>query len=189
MFPFVRSALELLRARRLPPLEEPTDTHVSHHICLPWDIDIFMELNNGRTLTMLDMGRFALAQRIGLIDALRRNRWGLTMAGVSVRYRQRILAFERFEVWSRSVCFDDRFIYLEQGIWKRDGTCATHALYRSAVTGKSGLVRPKDVLKAMGREPVSPPMPDWIAAWVDADSQRPWPPMQDQDPNAITKVA
>lgn len=168
----------LWEVRNAPPLEL-TGTHVSRHRCWPWDIDLWMELNNGRTLTLLDLGRIPLAKRAGLVDALRRERWGMTMAGVSVRYRRRIRTFEAFTTKSRAVCWDDKFLYLEQCMVKECGEVANHALYRSAVTDKNGIVPPARVLKAMGQDMVSPEPPEWIAAWIAADAQRPWPPMQD----------
>lgn len=178
MYPVIRMVWQLFKHRkdaRLPL----TGTHISHHYCMPWDIDMWMELNNGRTLTIYDLGRIPLARRVGLVDLLRQNRWGLTMAGVSVRYRARIRAFERIEMRSRAVCWDDRFIYLEQSMWKADGTCANHALYRSAVTGKRGIVPPTEVMAKMDLAVDSPEMPGWVAAWIAADARRPWPPMED----------
>jgi hypothetical protein len=35
------------------------------------------------------------------------------------------------------------------------------------------------VAEAMGRDTVSPPIPAWVANWIEADASRPWPPMQD----------
>lgn len=178
MYPFVRMVKELWVARNAPPLDM-TGTHVSHHRCWPWDIDMWLELNNGRTLTLLDLGRIPLAKRTGLMGVLAKNKWGLTMAGVSVRYRRRVRTFEAFSMKSRAVCWDDKFLYLEQAMIRRDGEVANHALYRSAVTGPKGIVPPALVLEAMGKSPVSPPIPDWVSAWIEADSTRPWPPMQD----------
>ena len=57
MFPFARLAKDIFLARRMPPLENITDIHESHHICWPWDIDLFAEMNNGRVLTLYDLGR------------------------------------------------------------------------------------------------------------------------------------
>ena len=51
MYPLIRFASAILREGRAPKLGL-LDTHVSQHICWPWDIDPFMELNNGRTLTL-----------------------------------------------------------------------------------------------------------------------------------------
>ncbi len=175
MYPFVRMAYQLAITSKLPPLPL-TGTHVSRHRCWPWDIDMWMELNNGRTLTLLDLGRIPLARRTGLISALHRNRWGLTMAGVSVRWRQRIRVFEVVETHSRCVGWDHRFIYIEQSMWKLDGTCANHALYRSAVTSRHGIVPTEKVMRALKQDASSPALPAWVRAWIDADAIRNWPP-------------
>lgn len=174
MFPFLRMIGEFWVHRKSPPLPW-NGTHVSTHRCQPWDLDMFMELNNGRTLTLYDLGRIPLAGRVGLTKALAKNRWGLTMAGVSVRYRKRITLWQKFEMRSRCVGWDDRFMYLDQTIWLGE-TCAGQALYRSAVTDKNGIVNPDRVLAAMGADIATPVMPDWVQAWIDADAQRPWPP-------------
>lgn len=178
MFPFVRLAKDVFLATRMPRLSNLTDVHVSHHRCWPQDLDAFAEMNNGRVLTLYDLGRIAMAQRVGLIRILRRERWGLTMAGSSVRYRRRIHGFEKFEMRSRAVCWDDKFTYIEQSMWKQNGECASHVLYRAAITDKVGLVSPARVLTAMGQDTASPQEPDWIANWKAAEVTRPWPPMQ-----------
>jgi len=178
MYPVVRMLWQLFRHRNSEPLPI-TGTHVSQHYCLPWDIDLWMELNNGRTLTLYDLGRIPLALRAGLVGLLRKNRWGLTMAGVSVRYRRRVRTFEKFEMRSRLICWDDKFMYLEQSMLKKNGECANHALYRSAITDKRGIVAPSDALKQLGESVQPPDMPKWVAGWIAADTQRPWPPMQD----------
>ncbi|MEL6619447.1 MAG: acyl-CoA thioesterase [Pseudomonadota bacterium] len=188
MFPFVRLVKDMIIARRQPPIGL-TELHVSHHMVWPWDLDGFMELNNGRALTLYDLGRLGMAFRTGLVDVLKRERWGLTMAGSSVRYRRRLHAFERFEMRSRAVCWDDKFTYIEQSMWKSDGECASHVLYRAAVTDRNGLVTTDRIAAALGTDATSPPIPDWIAAWIEAEAKRPWPPMQDTTPSALRSVA
>jgi acyl-CoA thioesterase FadM len=178
MYPVIRLVTEFIRFRRAPALPL-TGTHVSRHMCLPWDIDPWMELNNGRTLTLYDLGRLPLAKRAGLIGVMRRNGWGLTMAGAIVRYRRRIRMFEVIEMRSRALCWDARFIYLEQSMWKADGECANHIVYRAALTDGNGIVPPEKVARVITGQDASPPMPDWITAWVAAEDLRPWPPMQD----------
>ena len=138
-------------ASRQPRLAALTDTHVSRHICWPQDLDMLLELNNGLALTLYDLERIAMAQRVGLVTVLRLKRWGLTMAGSHVRFRQRIRGFEQFEVRSRAMC-DDKFVYIEQSMWKQDGTCASHVLYRAAVTDRNGIVAPPLVLAALEQD-------------------------------------
>ena len=67
MYPVIRLVTEFIRFRRAPALPL-TGTHVSRHMCLPWDIDLWMELNNGRTLTLYDLGRLPLAKRGPLVS-------------------------------------------------------------------------------------------------------------------------
>ncbi|HKL04269.1 MAG TPA: acyl-CoA thioesterase [Roseovarius sp.] len=178
MYPVLRLIWQMFKHRNDPQLAL-TGTHVSRHMCMPWDIDLWMELNNGRTLTLFDLGRIPLAQRVGLIPALKHNKWGLVVAGASVRYRRRIKAFEVIEMRSRAVWWDDKFIYIEQSMWKDSGECANHILLRTAVTGKTGMVPPDQVMAAVGQNVARPDAPDWVQAWITADATRPWPPMQE----------
>lgn len=174
MYPFLRLAWEFWEHRKGPPLP-PHGVHVSHHRCWPWDIDPWVELNNGRTLTLYDLGRLPMARRMGLIPVLRDNGWGLTMAGASVRYRRRVRPFQKFQMRSCAVGFDARFIYLEQSMWRGE-TCCNQILYRSAVTGPKGIIPPAEVMAAWGVDPTSPPLPDWVQNWIAAEDSRPWPP-------------
>lgn len=184
MYPFVRLIKEFVKGRRSAPLTL-FDTHVSHHICWPWDLDPWMELNNGRTLTFYDLGRIPLAQRTGLFQVLAPRKWGLTMAGATVRYRRRVRMFDRIEMRSRLIGWDARFMYLEQSMWKTNGECASHAVYRGAVTNAQGIVPPANVLEALKMDVASPPLPDWVQTWLEAEASRPWPPMQD-DPDVTS---
>ena len=178
MYPIVRLVWQLFKHRKDAPLGI-TDTHVSRHMCLPWDIDLWMELNNGRTLTIFDLGRIPLGQRVGLLGVLKREKWGLTVAGASIRYRRRIRMFETIEMRSRAVWWDDKFTYIEQSMWKHSGECANHILLRTAVTGASGIVPPTQVMDEIGPQVSCPKAPAWVTAWIAADAERPWPPMQE----------
>lgn len=176
MYPFIRLFWQFFKHRNDAAMDVG-DMHVSHHFCLPWDLDMWAELNNGRTLTLYDMGRMPMAKKAGLIDALKRNHWGLTVAGSSVRYRKRIVMFDRIEMRSRAICADARFLYLEQSMWVK-GQCAGHALYRTAVTDKNGIVPTDKVLAEILPDGQRPDVPEWVAAWAAAEDKRPWPPMQ-----------
>ena len=178
MYPIVRFAKDAYLARKAPKLGM-FDTHVSRHICWPWDLDPWMELNNGRTLTLYDLGRIPLVMRTGLDKVLRRQGWGMAVAGATVRYRRRVRAMERFDTHSRLATWDHRFLYLEQSMWKTDGECASHVVLRSAVTSKAGIVPPARVLDAVGVKAEPPAMPGWLVTWIESEAARPWPPMQD----------
>ena len=177
MYPYLRLARIMLSARAKPRLGL-FDTHVMTMRCLPHDLDGFFEMNNGRVLTLYDLGRFALSMRTGLWDVLKREGWGLVVAGASVRYRARITGLQRFELRTRLLGWDARFFYIEQGMW-RGQTCCNHALLRAGITQAGRLAPVADVARAMGHDGVAPALPDWVVAWAEADAMRPWPPMQE----------
>ncbi|WP_209426079.1 acyl-CoA thioesterase [Pararhodobacter sp. SW119] len=177
MYPVIRMVKEAMLARRMPKLEL-FGTHVSHHICWPWDLDVWWELNNGRTLTLYDLGRIPLTVRLGLPAVLSRKGWGMTVAGSTVRYRRRVRVFHEVKMHSRLVGWDARFLYVEQSMW-RGNEALNHVLLRQAITGPEGIVAPAHLIAALNGPEHAPALPAWIAGWIDADAKRPWPPMQD----------
>jgi len=174
VYPFFRMAYQKFKYRNAPPL--PVDgVHISRHMCWPLDLDIWRELNNGRTLTIYDLGRIPLVRRAGLTAATRANGWRITMAGVSARYRRRVVVFDRFEMRSAMIGHDGRFIYLQQSMWKRNEALSS-AVYRVAVVGKNGIVPTAEVCAAMGVPGWHPAMPGWVNTWAEAEKARTWPP-------------
>lgn len=174
MYPVIRMGTDLLRFSGKPL--DPLDTHVTSHRILPWDLDMFLELNNGRTLTLYDIARVTLARRAGLWRVLRRQGWGMTVAGLSVRFRRRVRLFQKVESRARLIGWDDRFLYLEQSMWRPGGECTSHILARMAVTDAAGIVGVDRLMAAFDRPPQKPPLPEWVANWSQADATRSWPP-------------
>lgn len=175
MYPFFRLIKEHIKFRNAPPLGL-FDAHESHHICWPLDIDPWRELNNGRTLTLFDLGRMPFSTRTGMFRAMRAHGWGMTVAGNTTRYRRRVQMFHRFSIVTRLLGWDHRFLYVEQSMWRK-GEALNHILIRLAATDDNGILAPEKLIAAMGHQghPL-PQLPDWVKAWVAAESQRPWPP-------------
>ena len=136
---------------------------------------MFFELNNGRTLTLFDLGRTGFALRTGFLDLVRRRRWALTVAGTSIRYRRRIRVFDRFEMRTMALGRDARFLYLHQTLWRGE-VAACSALLRTAVTDQRGIVPTDRVTAAFGTPDWAPPLPGWVPARIAAEDRRPWPP-------------
>ncbi|PCJ75169.1 MAG: thioeseterase [Rhodobacteraceae bacterium] len=172
MYPIIRMMHQYLKYRNKPLALDAV--HVSDHYCLPVDLDVWMELNNGRTLTLYDLGRIPLVQRIGFVDMLKQNGWSFTIAGSSVRYRKRVTVFNKLEMRSSIVGRDARFLYVVQSMWHK-GEATSSALFRLAVTG-NGIIPSEEWAKALGVPDWNPTLPDWVQAWIEAEAQRVWPP-------------
>ena len=173
MYPYLRVAGLALRARWMPRIAI-TDESVIHTRVGITDIDINNELNNGRHLTLLDLGRTDLVARSGALRTLIKRRWGLAVGGASVRYRHRVPAWSRVTIRTRMLCHDQRWFYFHQKIQLGERTCSA-ALMRAGVVARGRLIEAPEVLEALHEQAWNPPMPDWVAAWVEAEGMRPWP--------------
>ena len=172
MYPIIRMIHQYRKYRNKPlPLD---GVHVSTHYCLPIDLDVWMELNNGRTLTLYDLGRIPLVQRVGILDVIKQRGWSFTIAGSSVRYRKRVTVFNKLETHSQIVGRDARFLYVVQSMWHK-GEATSSGLFRLAVTG-DGIVPSDEWAAALGVPDWNPTLPDWVQAWIEAEGQRVWPP-------------
>lgn len=175
MYPFARLAKTYWNASRAKPLHFTDKSNITF-ACHPWDLDIFNEMNNGRVLTLYDLGRTELGIRCGLMKVLAKKRWALVVAGSSVRYRNRVHMFNKVTMHTQCVGWDERWLYLEQSMWVKGKPCSS-VLIRAGVTSKQGLVAPQQILEALGESIDTPKLPQWVKEWVDSEEHRPWPPI------------
>ena len=102
MYRYLRTAKCLL-IDSLRPKIFLTDIHISYLLCWPWDIDMWGELNNGRALSLFDLGRYGFYLRAGLLKGFLKYKIYALVARASVRYRHRIPTFGRLKMRTRLV--------------------------------------------------------------------------------------
>lgn len=174
MYPFIRLVTSSIQAALSKPIAVDAVCDSTFR-CMPWDLDMFFEMNNGRILTLYDLGRFNLSIRTGLATALKKKRWGLVVAGGSVRYRRRVKAFDKVTMRTQVVAFDERWIYVAQSMWV-NGQPASSILLRTGVTGKGKTIPTDEVLAAMNVTGWKPEPSSWVKSWISSEENRPWPP-------------
>ena len=77
MYPYLRLARVLVRNKFKSKLNfYSRDSDCIPMMVLPQDIDPFMELNNGRYVTLLDLGRYGYGTRVN-INAFLKSKNGL----------------------------------------------------------------------------------------------------------------
>lgn len=166
----------------LRPRIDVLGTAVTRFTALPTDCDLNFHLNAGRFISFMDVARMDFLTRTRLIGPLLRQRWRPLMGGIVVRYRRSILPLRRFEIRSRIVGWDEKWFYVEHMVVKkglkkkgiRDGALCAHAYVRTLVQKRAGgNATPREVLALAGREEVpSPPLPEFVVAWRDAEDRR-----------------
>lgn len=142
---------------------------VTQRRVLPTDLDINLHMNNGRYMTLTDIERMELLLRSGAWKKLRKKGWLPVLGGCMVTFRKPLNPFQKYSVHTKIVCWDDKWLYI-QHIFKRGEDIAAIDIVRGTFVGKQGRVPIEDVIEILGITQESPPCPNFIADWQQADA-------------------
>ncbi len=146
----------------------PLDVSRIRLTTLPTDLDVVGHMNNGRYLSLFDLGRFDLLMRSGLWDLMRERGWYPVVANATISYRKSLHLWQRFTVESRVVAADERAVYLEHRAVVA-GEVYARLLVRGRFVRRAGGVLPvAELFAAIGQDPASIPAPEpWMTRWAD----------------------
>ncbi|WP_404436085.1 thioesterase family protein [Microbacterium aerolatum] len=171
-----RTLLVMRRARRRLRREgriAPTEISRIRLTTLPTDIDVLRHMNNGRYLSLFDLGRWDLLTRTGMGDAMKRYGWYGVVSAETVTFRKSLELWQRFEVESRLLGHDDKAIYLEHRAVV-DGEIYARAIIRSRMLKRSGgTLSHEELFGAIGRPEGLPEVEQWMHDWAEASSLPP----------------
>ena len=167
LFRFLLAIVTSRFGRRIGPLDEAR----LRFTVLPHDCDLNFHLNAGRYVTFMDVARMHLIGRLRLLRPLLRRGWRPVMGGCVVRYRRSILPFERFDIRSRVVGWDEKWFYIEH-IVEKDGAFCAAGHVRTLIRGKEGNIPTRDVMALLGENLTAPPLPEFVANWREIEDAR-----------------
>jgi acyl-CoA thioesterase FadM len=133
----------------------------------PNDCDINLHLNNGRYLTFMDLGRMHLLAQIGLLRELPRRRWAPVLSAVEISFIRPIQPFQKFDLVTRLLTWDEKYFYMEQRFEAGGQLCAV-ALVKGLFLHRRERVENRTVLAALHLDDlVAPDMPEIVHHWND----------------------
>ncbi|WP_407343863.1 acyl-CoA thioesterase [Pengzhenrongella phosphoraccumulans] len=137
---------------------------------LPNDLDLLRHMNNGVYLSLMDLGRVDMLVRTGVHDAVSARGWYPVVVGESIRFRRSLQLWERFEIITRVLGWDDRVVYLEQVFERRSAAGEPEVVAEAIVAARflartGGGVPAPDVAEAFGADRESPILPEEVTAW------------------------
>jgi acyl-CoA thioesterase FadM len=156
-----------LRRRRegTVPLDQVTRIRLT---TLPTDIDLLRHMNNGRYLSLFDLGRWDMTTRTGLGDAFRENGWYAVVANETITFRKSLELFTRFDIETRWIGHDERALYIEHRAVV-DGEVYARAVVRGRILSRSGgSVTHEELFGALGFDDDLPAAPEWAHDWAEA---------------------
>lgn len=150
-----------LRARR--PLGVLDTARLAMRV-LPGDLDLNGHVNNGRYLTLADVGRIDFVLRNGSARVAWRLRARPVVGDVMAKFRRELRLFERFELETRMLGWNEKWVFVEHRFVRR-GRVIGVVLLRGMFVAASGPVAPSCLVAALQIDHPSPPLPDWLSAW------------------------
>ncbi len=136
---------------------------------LPTDLDINLHMTNARYLSFMDLGRTDLLLRAGALQMMWRERWMPVVGHIDIKFRRSLRPFQRFTLKSRLLCWDAKWLYLEQRIESANGLHSV-AHVRGLFKGREGSVPTERLLAGVGYSNESPPFPPELAHWEGAEA-------------------
>jgi len=142
---------------------------------LPNDLDTNLHMNNGRYATIMDLGRFDMILRNGLAGLMMKQKSVPILSAMKIRYRIPLHAFEPFELETRVVCWDEKWVYMEQRFiivkGPKKGAVAAIALLKGGFYDQKNktTVPTDELMKALGVDVQSPEFPDYILQWSEVE--------------------
>lgn len=172
---YLRLLIVLIASLFKPRLRHVTDPASLIFHVLPNDLDLNVHMNNGRYMTIMDLGRLDLVLRTGLFRLMMARGYLPVLGSANMRWRLPLGPFQRYRLETRAVCWDDKWIYLEQRFViakgaKAGAVAAIGTLKGSFYDRRTRTTVPtNDLLSAIGIDEPSPPMPAHIREWQKAE--------------------
>lgn len=159
---FFRLIWILIRAKYKTGLH-PLDRSVVRFRVWPHDLDLNRHMNNGRYLTIMDLGRLDLLARTGLARLALSNKWMPVVGFATVRFRRPLHLFQTYELHTWLAHWDDKWFYVRQEFRVNDQVYAG-AWLKGLLRDRVGPVVPGDAFNALGSDVLPPPLLD-TAVW------------------------
>lgn len=124
------------------------------------DIDLFGQLNHCRYLLLMDFARLHYLRRAGFLAPALRKRWIMPVAGIDVDFYRPLKPFERFEIATQVLSWDDRWFFVRHTFRTPSRTASAIATgyAKVVVRSTSGVVEPARVTRILCGRDVQPPM-------------------------------
>ncbi len=171
---WLRLVWVMLSALWRPVLDPRVAVSRVHFRVWPHDLDLNMHMNNGRYLTIMDLGRIDFVLRTGLWRPLWDKRWSPIISAAAIRFRRELRPFEGYQLETRLVAWTDTTAVMEQTFVSDRGRVAARAFIKAGFYAREdrAYVTVKRIVEALGvapEEAESPPMPPEAEAFLKAE--------------------
>ncbi len=169
MYPWLRLMGAGMSAAAQPRVDLLATTCVRLRVW-PNDLDFNFHVNNGRYLTLADIGRIHWFMRSGVWGAARRQQAYPVVGDAVAKFRRDLKVFDAFEIHTRLLGWDSRWGFIEHR-FVRAGRVIGAVAIRGVFKGRQAVIAPGTLLAGIAPGTVSPPLPGWALRFHEASEQ------------------
>lgn len=141
----------------------------------PTDLDLLNHMNNGKYLSLMDIGRHDLMQRNGVLSLFTEQGWYPVVVNQTISYRKSLNPWMKFTMESRILGVDDQAVYMEQRFVRpapaSSGIAGQPEIYARAIVRArilrraGGVVPMSEIVEKSGVDPNSLHVPAEYLEW------------------------
>jgi acyl-CoA thioesterase FadM len=131
----------------------------------PTDLDKNRHMNNGRYLTIMDLGRFDWLLSCGHLSYCLKTNTFPIVGALKILYVRPLKMFQSFELKTRILGWDEKWLYVEQ-IYEVKGVLHAKSVLQGLFHGPQGKVPTRQLLKILGHKGSPPKLPKDVRVWM-----------------------
>lgn len=131
----------------------------------PTDIDMIWHMNNGKYLSIMDLGRMDLMLRSGMWQKFRAQGWYPVVAAQTIRYRKSLKTWAKFDVHTKFLGASESGVYMEQKFCVGDEVYAVAYVRARFLKKTGGTVSNEELLAFVPEAPAGRVIPEWVEEW------------------------
>lgn len=136
---------------------------------VPTDLDVLMHMNNGVYLSLQDLARMDYMIRAQALKKISARGWYPVVASEMIRFRRSLGLFNKFELRTRLISWDERYIYMEHKFIRKNEVVALGMIRARFLSKKGGAVSPQELMQALDLNLQPPEFPPHLTEWLAAD--------------------
>lgn len=126
-------------------------------------------MNNGRYSQIMDVARVDWMRRTRVLDAILKRRISGLLGGTIIRFRRALKPFQKYQVCTQLLCWDERWCYFEHRFETMGGKLVAIGFSRAGLRKEADWVHLSNMVQVVCPGTISPPMPTRIANWMEAE--------------------
>lgn len=137
----------------------------------PFDLDLNFHMNNGRYLSLMDLGRMDLMMQAQVFTKLFRLGYYPVVVSESIRFKRSLEFLETFSMKTQIESWDEKDFYIRQEFWgEKDLVAVGYIKGRFRQRGRKGSVPTPEIFEKIDRPMPTPQKSDLALSQTQTES-------------------